>query len=39
MTKHYSGPIANIGFQSANDMLKNALKNTQDAFLFWEAKC
>ena len=28
MTKHYSSPIANIGSQSANDTLKNALKES-----------
>ena len=28
MTKHYSSPIANIDSQSANDTLKNALKES-----------
>ena len=28
MTNHYSSPIANIGSQSTNDTLKNALKES-----------
>ena len=28
MTKHYSSSIANIGSQSVNDTLKNALKES-----------